>query len=76
LCCFTFIFMGFFFFSFLFFKFFLLNFIINFFFPFMVVLCGGTLWHLQRHLQCINCIILEFTPSTSALYPPPHSWNS
>jgi hypothetical protein len=39
---------------------------------------GGTFWQLQKFLQCIRYIILEFTPSTisplSAL--PPYSWNS
>jgi hypothetical protein len=33
---------------------------------FIVVLSGGTLWHLQRFLQCIKYIILEFTLSTVA----------
>jgi hypothetical protein len=46
-------------------------------FSFIVVLSGGTLWHFQRLLQCIKCIILEFTPSTTTLYPPSlDSWNS
>jgi hypothetical protein len=33
----------------------------NYFFFIIVVLDGGTLWHLQKCLQCIKCIILEFT---------------
>jgi hypothetical protein len=31
---------------------------------------GDTLWHFQSFLQCINYIILEFTPSTTPLYSP------
>jgi hypothetical protein len=47
------------------------------FFPFIVVLAGGTLWHLQTLLQCINYITFEFTPSTATLYPLlPDSWKS
>jgi hypothetical protein len=33
-----------------------------FIFPFIVVLGGGTLWHLQKFLQCTNYIILEYFP--------------
>jgi hypothetical protein len=45
--------------------------------PFIVVLGGGKLRHLQRFLQYIKYIIPEFTPSTSLLHPPsPDSWNS
>jgi hypothetical protein len=36
----------------------------------MVVLGGGTLWPLQKFLQCIKYILLEFIPSTSLLYSP------
>jgi hypothetical protein len=50
--------------------FYFLNFIL---FYFIVVQGGGTLWHLQKFLQCIKCIIVEFTPSTALLYPPPFS---
>jgi hypothetical protein len=40
-----------------------------FFFPSIVVLGGGTLWHLHRFLQRIKYIILEFTPSTGVFWP-------
>jgi hypothetical protein len=33
------------------------------FFPFIGVLGGCILWHLQRFLQCIKCIIHEVIPS-------------
>jgi hypothetical protein len=33
-----------------------------FFFSFVVALAGGKLWRLQRFLQCIKYIILEYTP--------------
>jgi hypothetical protein len=39
--------------------------------PFIVVLGGDTLWHLQRFLQCVNYIILEFTSSTLYFIPSP-----
>jgi NAD kinase len=34
------------------------------FFSFIFVLGGDTLWHLHWFLQCVKCIIREFTPST------------
>jgi hypothetical protein len=43
-------------------SFFLISFLI-------AMLGGGTLWHLQKFLQCIKYITLEFTPSTALLYP-------
>jgi hypothetical protein len=42
-----------------------------FFFFLIVVLCRGTLWHLQKFLQCIKYITLEFPPSTSLSHCPP-----
>jgi hypothetical protein len=48
-----------------------------FFFFKLSVLCGDTLQNLQRFLQCINYIILEFAPSIPPLYPcSSNSWNS
>jgi hypothetical protein len=38
-------------------------------FVFIVVLGGGTLQNLQKFLQYIKYIILEFTPSTILVYP-------
>jgi hypothetical protein len=35
-----------------------------------VVLGGGTFWHLQKFLQCIRNIELEFTPFTAFHYAP------
>jgi hypothetical protein len=46
------------------------------FFSFVLVLGGGTLWHLQMFLQSIKYIILVFTPSTTLLYSPPPSLTS
>jgi hypothetical protein len=37
---------------------------ITFFFIFIIVLGMGTLWHLQKFLQCVKYIKLEFGPST------------
>jgi hypothetical protein len=41
-----------------------------FFFKFFIALGRGTLWHLQKFLQYIKYIILEFTPTTILLYHP------
>jgi hypothetical protein len=38
---------------------------------FITMLGGSTLWHLQRFLQCIKHIMLEFTPSTALFHLPP-----
>jgi hypothetical protein len=33
-----------------------------FFFFFFIAMLGDTVWHLQRFLQCIKYIMLEFPP--------------
>jgi hypothetical protein len=45
-----------------------LTYFLCFFFLFLLF-CGGTLWHLQKFLQCIKYIILKFTPNIMLLYP-------
>jgi hypothetical protein len=40
-------------------------------FSFIVVVGEGTLWHLQRFLQCIKYITLKITPHHSPLSPLP-----
>jgi hypothetical protein len=51
-------------------------FFLSFFFL-IVMLGGGTLPHLQKFLQCMKYIILEFTPSNTFLYPSSlHSQNT
>jgi hypothetical protein len=44
---------------------------------FILVLCGSTLWPLQKFLQCIKYIVFEFISSTVLVYSlSPNSWNS
>jgi hypothetical protein len=38
----------------------------------IVMLSGSTLEYLRTFLQCIICILFEFTPSTALFHPP--SW--
>jgi hypothetical protein len=40
----------------------------KYFKKFLLSCTGGTLCHLQK---CLQCIIVEFTPSIILLYPPP-----
>jgi hypothetical protein len=37
---------------------------------------GGTLWHLQRFLQCIKYVKSEFISSTLLYSPSPDSWST
>jgi hypothetical protein len=42
---------------------------------FFILLGRGPLWHLQKFLHCIKCIILQFTPLLLSFIPSPHSQN-
>jgi hypothetical protein len=46
----------------------ILSFFLFFFFKFYYCCTGGTLWHLQKFLQCI---IVEFTPPSLSFIPSP-----